>query len=89
MTSVLFAPAARKALERLQQAKRDDVRRAIARYAADPFAKNNNVSPLTGRKGGYRIRVGDLRVICELTRDTLLVLDVLPRGEAYTKKNWR
>lgn len=89
MSQVLLAPSARKALDRKQPAKRDDIRHAIYRFAAAPFAKNNNVRPLAGRKGGTRIRVGDWRVICELKQDTLLVLDILPRGEAYSKKNWR
>jgi len=89
MAQVAYATAARKALDRMPAAKRDKVREAINTYAADPFARNNNLKPLTGRKNGYRIRVGDWRVIMELTPQAVVIHDVLPRGEAYMKKNRR
>jgi mRNA interferase RelE/StbE len=89
MKRIVYDSTAYKALSRIQPAKRDDIRNAVGRYAEDPYAKNNNVKPLLGRKGAYRIRVGDWRVICELTSDAVIVHDVLPRGETYTKKNWR
>jgi mRNA interferase RelE/StbE len=60
------------------------VRGKIERLAADPFAPNNNVKALKGRPG-YRLRVGDWRVIYALRRDVLvvLVLAVAPRGRVY------
>ncbi|MDX2222292.1 MAG: type II toxin-antitoxin system RelE/ParE family toxin [Rhodospirillaceae bacterium] len=89
MRSIGYSASARKALDRMQPAKRDDIRQAIDRYAADPTLRHANVKPLVGRKGGYRIRVGDWRVICELTTDRIIVWDVLPRGDAYSKKHRR
>ncbi len=60
------------------------IRTKIERLAADPLAPNNNVKALKGRPG-YRLRVGDWRVIYSLRRDVLvvLVLAVAPRGRAY------
>ncbi len=89
MRQIVFAAPARKTLGRMQPAKRGDVLAAVERYAAAPQAKYNNVAPLTGRKGAVRIRVGDWRVICELTPEAVVVWDVLPRGGAYTKKHGR
>jgi mRNA interferase RelE/StbE len=89
MAQVAYASAARKTLDRMPSVKRNKVRAAINGSAADPFAKNNNVTPLTGRKNGYRIRVGDWRVILALTPGAVVILDVLPRGKAYMKKNRR
>ena len=56
----------------------------IKEVAANPYAPNNNLKKLQGREG-YRLRVGDWRVIYELHDDTLvmLVLDVVPRGGIY------
>jgi len=56
----------------------------IREVAADPHATNNNVTKLQGRDG-YRLRVGDWRVIYELHHDRLvmLVLEVGPRGGIY------
>ena len=62
-------------------------RRIVAKVkevAADPYAPNNNLKKLQGRDG-YRLRIGDWRVIYELHDDRLvmLVLEVGPRGGMY------
>jgi mRNA interferase RelE/StbE len=56
----------------------------IKEVAADPWAPNNNLKKLQGRDG-YRLRIGDWRVIYELHDDRLvmLVLEVGPRGGIY------
>ena len=56
----------------------------IREVAVNPYAPNNNLTKLQGRDG-YRLRVGDWRVIYELQDDRLLmlVLEVGPRGEIY------
>ncbi len=56
----------------------------IREVAVDPYAPNNNLTKLQGRDG-YRLRVGDWRVIYALHDDRLLmlVLDVGPRGGIY------
>lgn len=42
--------------------KAADIRTAMLRIAADPFARNHNLRPLRGTPNGYRVRVGDWRV---------------------------
>ena len=56
----------------------------IREVAANPYAPTNNLTKLQGRDG-YRLRVGDWRVIYELQDDSLvmLVLEVGPRGGIY------
>ena len=60
------------------------VREKLAEITADPFARHPNVSRLQNRPG-YRLRVGDWRVICEVQKEevVILVLKVAPRGEVY------
>jgi len=60
------------------------IRGKVERLAADPYAPNNNVRALKGRSG-YRLRVGNWRVLYELRGDALLVhvMAVAPRGGAY------
>jgi len=60
------------------------IRDKLRLLATDPYAPNNNVKKLQGREG-YRMRVGDWRVIYEIRDDQLiiLVLDIGPRGEIY------
>lgn len=72
-----------RVLMRMTNKTRRRVRAAIRTVAANPFAPNNNVRPLRG--GGYRLRVGDWRIIYELDRGikTMTVTAVRQRGGAY------
>jgi len=56
----------------------------IKEIAADPYAPNNNLTKLQGRDG-YRLRVGDWRVIYKLDDDRLvmLVVEMGSRGGIY------
>jgi mRNA interferase RelE/StbE len=56
----------------------------IREVAADPYGKHSNVTKLQGRDG-YRLRVGDWRVIYELHDDRLELwaLEVGARGGIY------
>jgi mRNA interferase RelE/StbE len=73
-----------KALARLPLNWQKRIVMKIKEVAADPYASNNNLTKLQGRDG-YRLRVGDWRVIYELQDERLvmLVLDVGPRGDIY------
>ena len=52
--------------------------------ARDPFAPIPNAKKLQDRSG-YRLRVGDWRVIYEIDKDevVIIVLKIAPRGEVY------
>jgi mRNA interferase RelE/StbE len=58
--------------------------RKVQEVASDPYAKHNNVTKLQGRKG-YRLRVGDWRVIYELHDDRLELwaIELGSRGGIY------
>jgi mRNA interferase RelE/StbE len=60
----------------------ETIEKKIAALAVDPYAPNNNATRLQGRSG-YRLRIGDWRVLYELDEKGLLVLDIKPRGGAY------
>jgi mRNA interferase RelE/StbE len=62
----------------------DRVRKRLDQIAANPYAKNNYVSRLQGRPG-YRLRVGDWRVIYTIKDEeiVILVLKIGPRGSVY------
>jgi mRNA interferase RelE/StbE len=82
---IVVRTSALKALRRMQPAKAEDILKAMERVAADPRAKNNNLKPLTGIRGGFRLRVGDWRVSFALdyAADTMDVFEIAPRGGAY------
>lgn len=73
-----------KALARLLLNWQKRIVAKVKEVAVDPYAPNNNLTKLQGRDG-YRLRVGDWRVIYELQDERLvmLVLDMGPRGDIY------
>ncbi len=77
----------RQALKSLRRMPRDLARTIegkIAVLARDPLARSNNVTTLKG-EAGYRLRIGDWRVIFELHHDVLVIVivKIAPRGSAY------
>ncbi|MBM3554508.1 MAG: type II toxin-antitoxin system RelE/ParE family toxin [Alphaproteobacteria bacterium] len=86
MWSVHYLPEVVKALRKLPAHIERLIRRKIDVLAADPHARNNNVKALAGRPG-FRLRVGDWRVLYELDKGRLvvLVIRVGHRREIYER----
>jgi mRNA interferase RelE/StbE len=84
MYEVIYSRSASQSLRTLQPAKRQQIIEKVNQIAADPYGKHNNVTKLQGREG-YRLRVGDWRILYTIENDQLVlrVVDVLPRGSAY------
>jgi mRNA-degrading endonuclease RelE of RelBE toxin-antitoxin system len=78
-----YEPRAGKDLHWLPGVDKLRVYRKILAYAADPASTAHDVVPLRGTPDGYRLRVGDWRVIFRLTPDTMYVRRVVHRREAY------
>lgn len=62
------------------EAKR--IRKKTEAYARDPDSQSNNIVRLKGRDG-YRLRVGDWRVIFDTQGNVMAILAVGPRGSIY------
>jgi mRNA interferase RelE/StbE len=77
----------RRAYKSIRRAPRDVVnriRKRLDRISEDPYAHYANVTKLQNRPG-YRLRVGDWRVIYDVQDDALiiLVIKVGSRGDIY------
>lgn len=84
MYKIVIKKEAAKSLNRLPRNVAKTIREKLDAIAAHPYAEHPNAKKLQGREG-YRLRVGDWRVIYEIQNDQLviLVLKVAPRGEVY------
>jgi mRNA interferase RelE/StbE len=84
MFSIEYSKAARKALKAMPRTTARLILEKIEALAADPLAPNNNVRKLTNHPG-YRLRVGDWRVVYLLHEQALViaVVRIAPRGDVY------
>jgi mRNA interferase RelE/StbE len=82
--SIVTTKSFAKSLSRLSANWQKRIVEKIKEIATDPYTRHNNVTKLQGRDG-YRLRVGDWRVIYELHDDRLelWVLEVGARGGIY------
>jgi len=79
-----FTKQAYKSLRRIPHNVVVRIREKMDQIAEDPFAQHGNVTRLQNRPG-YRLRVGDWRVIYDVQNDEMiiLVLKVGSRGDIY------
>jgi mRNA interferase RelE/StbE len=82
MKPISYTKAAIRALRRMPANSAQLIRSKIEAYAIDPASQANNVKALKGRDG-FRLRVGDWRVILDDQGNVLAVLDIGPRGGIY------
>lgn len=84
MYKIVFTKQAAKSIQRIPRDTADLLREKLAQLAADPFAKSLDATKLQNRPG-YRLRIGDWRVIYEIQKEQLviIVLRVAPRGGVY------
>lgn len=83
MFRIEYTRTALKTLKTLPRNLQTGIAAKVKQLAASPFDASN-VKKLVGRNG-YRLRVGDWRVIYEVHDDRLIivVLAIAPRGGAY------
>lgn len=83
MWTVRFERKAVKAIAVMHPQMQKRITDAIENLSLDPF-RSTSVKPLAGN-AGYRLRVGEYRVIYRLENDVLviIVIDVGPRGGIY------
>ena len=84
MHRIVFSKQASKTLLRMPRNVADLIREKLDVVAKNPYGHHPNVTKLQNRPG-YRLRIGDWRVIYEIQKDELiiLVLKIASRGEAY------
>ena len=81
MSRIEFRPTV---LDHLRGLAADD-RRHIG-YALHLFATTGvgDVKKLTDRPGQYRLRVSDWRILFEISRDAIRIVDIARRDKAYS-----
>jgi len=74
-----LSKSAAKALETLDKPTKVRIVAGIRNLPA------GDVKKLKGYTAAFRLRIGDYRIIFEMSAVAIYVSDILPRGEAYKK----
>ena len=84
MYTIVYSRSARREMNRLPYNIRARIQARLTHLAENPYARNNNVTKMQNHPG-YRLRVGDWRVIYLLEDSQLkiMVARVANRGEVY------
>jgi len=79
---LVIAERARAALRRMSP---DVARRVVRKVERMRHGLSGDVKRLTNIEPAYRLRVGDWRVLFDVTRRTIIVQDVRHRSQVYDR----
>jgi mRNA interferase RelE/StbE len=84
MYRIKYSTQSAKALLKMPWNHSQLIRENIEQIAIDPYIRIPNAKKLQGRPG-YRLRVGDWRIIYEINQGEVLILalKIAPRGAVY------
>ena len=82
MLKIIYTKQARKTLRMMQPKTAKRILTAIEKLAGNPFRIDLDVKALQHREG-YRLRIGDWRVIYSQDGLVLAIEKIAPRGKAY------
>ena len=84
--SVFIEKKAQKQLEKLPKELHIRISNAIDILQDEGFSQNLDIKKLKGLGNGFRIRVGNYRILFESSKNnTIIVYAILPRETAYGK----
>jgi len=84
---VYLHPIAKKYFERLNEPDKSYVKAALSDLEQEP--PKGDIKPIVGQPGCFRGRKGNFRYLFEIENNVILVTHIVPRGQAYKKKNRR
>lgn len=73
MYTVEFSVKAIKSYLKMPLEIRQHMDAKLKKIAEEPYARNNNVQPIAGMKGCYRLRIGNWRVVYEIINQKLTI----------------
>lgn len=83
MKRLVYSRDALRTLRRLPANLAKRVRAKMQQYAATPAELAKNVSALKGQPGILRLRIGAWRVVFREDDETVAIIRIAPRGQAY------
>ncbi|MBQ8823774.1 MAG: type II toxin-antitoxin system RelE/ParE family toxin [Ruminococcus sp.] len=78
--NIIYTKQAEKHISKLDKPTKKRIKAGIEAIPSGDIKRLQGVIPIT-----FRLRVGDYRIIFEMTLETVLIHAVLPRGKAYNR----
>jgi mRNA interferase RelE/StbE len=82
MKRIVYSKDSARTLMKIPANHRKTIRRKVEQYAETAGSLANQVKKLQG-ESGYRLRVGDWRVIFDEDRTSIVILAIGSRGSIY------
>ena len=83
MYEVSLSPRAQKALRNLSSINRKRVANSIDNLAENPFPEGKKVKKLSAVPNGWRLRVGEIRILYTIEEKSIKIYKIKQRGDAY------
>lgn len=77
---VELSPKAAKYLSKLNEPMKGRIKSALLKLAKEP--PQGDIKAMSGRDG-YRLRVGQYRLLFDMTESAIIVYEIGPRGQIY------
>ena len=77
---IVLSPKAAKYLERLNEPTKGRIKAALKKLENEP--PQGDIKSLSGQDG-FRLRIGNHRVLFGIKADTIVITDIAPRGQVY------
>ncbi len=77
---IIYTKKAEKHISKLDRSTKHRIKAGIEAIPSGDIKRLQGVVPIA-----FRLRVGDYRIIFEMTTDKIVIRDVLPRGKAYER----
>jgi len=84
---VYLTKTALKQYERLNEPLLSRITEAIDGLEKEP--PEGDIIPLTDYPGNFRLTIGGIRILYRIESNKILVTNIVPRGQAYTKKTMK
>jgi mRNA-degrading endonuclease RelE of RelBE toxin-antitoxin system len=81
---VMLSHKAQKYLDRINEPSKSMVINALNKLEREP--QEGDIKPIAGQKGFWRAKAGNLRILYTTGEDVIFVTNIVPRGQAYNKK---
>ena len=80
---VVLSPKAVKYLERLNEPLKSRIKNGLSKLEKEP--QEGDIKALSVEMG-FRLRIGNYRVLFGIKGDKIIVTDIIPRGGAYKRR---